>query len=159
MGSSISKTEHHSNDEIFEELEMLRDLFARRLLADKVKKSLIDNLTQSNEYLIKVVEEKSTLEMANELILICDRIYNKHSPDTFTESILDELLEVLARRGIYQITQLGTFDPKIHNVVSTLEADDKFPTNVIVTVVRHGYIKNEKVVRPADVTVAISSTK
>ena len=91
-----------------------------------------------------------------ELILICDRIYNQPTEDAFAYSILDEILEVLARRGIEQIQQLDVFDPKTHNSISVVEANDENPANSIVTIVRHGYIRDGKVMRPTDVVVAIA---
>lgn len=146
----------HTTDEIFQEVQLLRDLFARRLMDDKVKNATIEKLSQSNSALIKTVEEHQIMGFVKELILICDRIYNQPTEDSFAYSILDEILEVLARRGIEQIQQLDVFDPKIHNSISVVEANDENPTNSIVTIVRHGYIRDGKVIRPADVVVAIA---
>ena len=146
----------HTTDEIFQEVQLLRDLFARRLMDDKVKNATIDKLSQSNSALIKTVEEHQIMGFVKELILICDRIYNQPTEDAFVYSILDEILEVLARRGIEQIQQLDVFDPKIHNSISVVEANDENPANSIVTIVRHGYIRDGKVIRPTDVVVAIA---
>lgn len=146
----------HTIDEVFSEVELLRDLFARRLMDDKVKNAAIEKLSQSNASLIKAAEDNQVLGFVKELILICDRIYNQPTSDAFSYSILEEILEVLARRGIEQIQQLDIFDPKIHNSVSVVEASEESPANTIATVVRHGYIREGKVIRPADVVVAIA---
>lgn len=142
-------------DEVYQEVQLLRDLFARRLMDDKVKGAAIEKLSQSNSELIKTMEDNQILSFVKELILICDRIYNQPVEDVFAYSILDEILEVLARREIEQISQLDVFDPKIHNSVSVVDANEETPANAIVTVVRHGYIRRDKVIRPADVIVAI----
>lgn len=156
MTDNISINESiHTIDEVFAELELLRDLFARRLLDDKVKNAAIEKLSQSNSSLIKAAEENQILAFVKELILICDRIYNQATGDAFSYSILEEILEVLARRGIEQIQQLDNFDPKIHNSVSVTESNDKNPANSIASVVRQGYIRDGRVIRPADVVVAI----
>lgn len=146
----------HTIDEVFSEIELLRDLFARRLMDDKVKNAAIEKLSQSNASLIKAAEDNQVLAFVKELILICDRIYNQPTSDAFSYSILEEILEVLARRGIEQIGQLDVFDPKIHNSVSTVDTSEKNPANTIATVVRHGYAREGKVIRPADVVVAVT---
>ena len=146
----------HTIDEVFTEIEQLRDLFARRLMDDKGKNAAIDKLSESNAALIKAVEENQALGFVKELILICDRIYSQPVSDAFAYSILEEILEVLARRGIEQIQQLDVFDPKIHNSVSAVEADEEHPANSIATVVRQGYVWDGKVIRPADVIVAVA---
>ena len=145
----------HTIDEVFQEVQLLRDLFARRLMDDKIKYAAIEKMSQSNSELIKTIEEQQIVGFVKELILICDRIYHQPTEDAYIYSILDEILEVLARRGIEQIQQLDVFDPKIHNSISTVESSDENPANSIVTVVRHGYIRSGKVIRPADVVVAV----
>lgn len=146
----------HTVDEVFQEVQLLRDLFARRLMDDKVKNATLEKLSQSNTALIKTVEDHQVVGFVKELILICDRIYNQAEGDAFAHSVLDELLEVMARRGIEQIEQLDVFDPRIHNSVSTVAASEEHPVNSIASVVRHGYIREGKVIRPADVVVAVA---
>ena len=142
-------------DEVFNEVALLRDLFARRLMDDKVKNVAIEKLSESNAALIKAIEEKQVLDFVKELILICDRITNQPTSDAFAHSIMEEILEVMSRRGIEQIQQLDTFDPRIHNSISVVKATEELPANSIVTVVRQGYIRDGKVIRAADVVVAV----
>lgn len=152
----IVKNEHTVED-VFTEVSLLRDLFARRLMDDKMKNAMVEKLSESNSALIKVVEDHQVLEFVKELILICDRIYKQPEMDAFTASVLEEILEVLSRRGIQQIEQLETFDPRIHNSVSVVEATEDCPANQIVQVVRHGYTRKDKLIRPADVVVAVEA--
>lgn len=132
----------------------LRDLFVRRLMDDKVKNNAIEKLSTANKDLTKVLEEKQVDSMARELILLCDRIYQQPQEDDFAWSVLDEILEILARRGIEQISQLDTFDPHIHNAVSVVPASDERPVGSISEVLRHGYTREQRLLRPADVIVA-----
>lgn len=157
MGDSQDTSNVHSIDEVFTEVSLLRDLFARRLMDDKVKNAAIEKLSESNMSLIRAAEEKQVLDLAKELILICDRITNQSTSDAFAYSIMEEILEVMARRGIEQIRELDTFDPRIHNSVSVVEATEELPANSIVAVVRHGYVRNGKVIRAADVVVAVEN--
>ncbi len=147
--------EEHSIDELFSEIVALRDLFARRLLDDKLKNNTIEKLSNSNSELIKAYEEKQVVSIAKELFLICDRIYKHNEEDEFAMSLLEELLDVLYRRGIEQISQLDMFDPKLHNCVSTVKCDDGHKPNSICSVIRHGYMFNQRVIRAADVVVYV----
>lgn len=132
----------------------LRDLFVRRLMDDKVKNNVIEKLSAANKDLVKALEEKQIDSMAKELILLCDRIYLQPQKDDFVWSVLDEILEILARRGIEQISQLDTFDPHIHNTVSVVPASDEKADGTIAEVLRHGYTREQRLLRPADVIVA-----
>ena len=144
-----------TNDEIYEEVAALKDLFARRLMDDKVKNAAIEKLSASNAALVKAVEESQVTGLVKELILLCDRIYSQPITDEFAYSVLDELLEIMSRRGIEQIRQLDTFDPRIHNAVSVVPATEECPARAIHQVVRQGYVSGQKVIRPADVIVAV----
>ena len=75
--------------------------------------------------------------------------------DDFLESVKEELLEILARRDILPIESGTMFDPSIHNSVGAVEADDEHPDKTIVRVVRAGYYIQDRVLRPADVIVAV----
>lgn len=136
------------------EIAELRDLFVRRLMDDKVKNNAIEKLSAANRELIRVVEEKQIDSMSRELILLCDRIYQQPSDDAFAWSVLDEILEIMARRGIEQISQLDVFDPHLHNAVSTVPATDEAPPGTIVQVLRSGYQRGQTLLRAADVIIS-----
>lgn len=144
----------HTLDEVFAEVTQLRDLFARRLMDDKTKNAALEKLAQSNTLLIRSAEDERILAFVKELILLCDRIYNRTQSDAFTDSVLEELLEILARRGIEQIEQLEQFDPRIHSCLSVVPASEAHPANTITQVIRQGYRRGDKVIRPAEVVVA-----
>ena len=78
------------------------------------------------------------------------------------ELAVKEFEQVLAQEGLEQIaadpsTSLGTgsqFDPSLHEAVDTREGEN----NMILEVVRKGYILNGKVLRPAQVVVGRSAS-
>lgn len=152
--SSDAVTSQHSIDDVYQEVAALRDLFARRLMDDKMKNAMIEKLSQSNSSLIKATENRLSEGIIRELLLVCDRIYEQPTSNDFAYSILDELLEILSRRGIEQISQLDDFDPKLHSATSTVQSTEEYPAGTIVEVVRHGYRTEDKVLRPADVIVS-----
>ena len=141
-------------DDLITGVAELRDLFVRRLMDDKVKNNAIEKLSIANHDLIKTMEEKQVDSIARELILLCDRIYQQPHEDDFAWSVLDEILEIMARRGIEQIAQLDFFDPHIHNTVSVVPASEDVPAGSITQVLRHGYQRECRLLRAADVVVA-----
>lgn len=144
-------------EKTYEEVVALKDLFFRRLMDDKVKMAVIAQLKEQNDILQKRLDEKNLSGFVKEMLLICDRIDNQESIDDLTASVEDELLELLARREIYQMEHTEVFDPKYHNAVGTVPASDELPAKSIVKVVRKGYLLRNQVFRPADVIVAIET--
>lgn len=70
------------------------------------------------------------------------------------EMVFGELREVLRSEGVAEIAAEGTpFDPKRHEAVVAVEAEDVEP-GTVVGVVRTGYELQGKVLRPAMVKVA-----
>lgn len=142
----------------YEEVVALKDLFLRRLMDDKVKTAAMAQLKEQNELLQKRIDEKNLSAFVKEILLICDRIEAQESVDSLTASVEEELLELLARREIYQMEQVALFDPRYHNAVGTVPASNEYPEKSIVRVVRNGYLLHEQVFRPADVIVAVTIT-
>jgi molecular chaperone GrpE len=150
------------NEEIinktYEEIAALKDLFLRRLMDDKVKMAAISQLKEENEELQKRLDEKNLSTFIKELLLVCDRIEGQEEVDDLTASVEEEILELLARREIYQMEPSSVFDPKYHNAVGTAPATDDYPDKSIVKIVRNGYLLRDQVFRPADVIVAVKTT-
>lgn len=141
----------------YEEVVALKDLFLRRLMDDKVKTAAMAQLKEQNDLLQKRLDEKNLSAFVKEILLVCDRIESQESIDSLTASVEEEILELLARREIYQMEQTVLFDPRYHNAVGTVPAGDEYPDKSIVKVVRNGYLLRDQVFRPADVIVAIKT--
>ena len=142
----------------YEEVVALKDLFMRRMMDDKVKMATIAQLKEQNELLQKRLDEKNLSALVRELLLVCDRIESQEDVDNLTVSVVEEILEILARREIYRMEHSTTFDPKYHNAVDTVPATEQYPEKSVVRVVRNGYFLRDQVFRPADVVVAVHKT-
>jgi len=71
-----------------------------------------------------------------------------------TELTLKKLSQALEKFGVEEVDPQGeTFDPQVHEAVSTQPTDDVAP-DTVVTVMQKGYLLNKRVVRPALVVVA-----
>lgn len=139
----------------YEEVAALKDLFLRRLMDDKVKMAALAQMKEQNDILQKRVDDKNLSAFIKELLLVCDRIENQENIDELTVSVKDEILDLLARREIYQMEKPIIFNPKLHNAVGTIPATAELPEKSVARVVRNGYFLRDQVFRPADVVVAV----
>ena len=100
------------------------------------------------------------------LIKMCKISQNSHEKHEKTEDIvkgfemvLEQFRAVLSERGVKVLNPQGeAFDPSYHDCVSFLPSDD-VPENVVMEVIRVGYLLNERLLRPASVVVSKGSTK
>ena len=66
----------------------------------------------------------------------------------------DQCLATLNRFGVTRVDALGQpFDPNVHDALSTASVQDAAQHDVVVDVVKPGYMVGEDVLRPASVIV------
>jgi molecular chaperone GrpE len=128
----------------------LTDLFRRRLYEDKVRARALDLLQSEVEFARTGLQTTFVLPMVRELLLVVDRGYA--SEDELGESLADEVLEVLRRRGLEVLDTAGSFDPAVHEAVGTVDAEG-LTVGAVAAVRRPGYRMHEHLVRPAQVVV------
>jgi molecular chaperone GrpE len=69
-------------------------------------------------------------------------------------AVRDQIESTLARQGVERTGQIGeAFDPERHEAVDVRRSSDR-PDRTIVEVVRPGYVRDGRVLRPALVAVA-----
>jgi molecular chaperone GrpE len=69
-------------------------------------------------------------------------------------AVLDHMDAVLARHGVRRIGERGEpFDPNRHEAVDVRDTDEA-PDRTVVEVLRSGYARGDRVLRPAQVVVA-----
>jgi len=133
----------------------LRDLFQRRLLEDKAKNRLYDELYAQVEFARNGMSRSQLRPLFGELLLIIDRL-RAESDNPVVASVVEELEEVLGRRDVRRMPELDTFDPQFHTAVKT-EASVDAPKGTVLTVLRNGYLVGGEVLRPASVVVSQGS--
>jgi molecular chaperone GrpE len=69
------------------------------------------------------------------------------------EMIYQSLEKLLAKYGVQAITDFSTFNPKYHEGLMSVESD-QHKSGDIVQVLQKGYTMQDKVIRPATVSVA-----
>lgn len=142
-----------ADDEVVRRLDELQDLFTRRLLDDRQKRSTIDALREELDHARQGLAAQYLLPLVREVALVVDRIdgYTGSDPE-FASSVGDELLELLARHGVDEISTAGAFDPARHEAVDTTVRPE-LPDGAVVEVRRRGYAHATGVLRPAQVVV------
>ncbi|MBQ7989480.1 MAG: nucleotide exchange factor GrpE [Oscillospiraceae bacterium] len=118
-------------------------------------------------YRTRSVKEKSeaydnaTAQAVSEILSVIDNFERALSADCSDEKfkngidmIFRQYQTILDKLGVKEIEALGqTFDPNLHNAVSTVEDAEK-GDNEVALVMQKGYMLGKRVIRPAMVTVA-----
>jgi molecular chaperone GrpE len=140
------------------EVAQLRDLFHRRLLEDKAKNRALDDLHEQLSLARGGFAEQLLAPLFRELLMLVDRVASLNDEhDEVLGSIVDELHEVLERRGVRRVPARADFDPDIHEAVAA-EASGRSPGSVL-RVVRPGYVMGARLLRPEQVVVAARSAR
>ncbi|HEY3607234.1 MAG TPA: nucleotide exchange factor GrpE [Pseudonocardiaceae bacterium] len=143
-------------DELIAEVAGLRDLFSRRLLEDRARQQLYDQLYRQLEFANGQLARQFVAPLLRELLLVVDRIETAGRHGT-TEDLVDsirlELLDVLERRDVRRIAAVdGPFDPAVHTAVrQTPVAPDR--DHLVTAEIRPGYLFGDQVLRPAEVEI------
>lgn len=137
------------------EVAQLRDLFQRRLLEDKARSRLYDELCEQLNIARGALAEQLVAPLFRELLLVVDRVTHLAAEgDVVLESISEELLELLGRRDVRAVPTTASFDPTIHEAVRSEPSDQ--PPGTILGVTRPGYLLGTKLLRAERVVVAAS---
>lgn len=147
-----------SLDDIRQEIANLTDLFRRRLLDDKAKNSLYDALQEQAKTTQDLLRYRAFESLFREALLAIDRLQSEATTPELVESAVEELLEVFARRSLIPVDDSGEFDPRVHEAVESISESDQTPAGSIVAVHRPGYTLDGRLLRPAQVTVAVAAS-
>jgi molecular chaperone GrpE (heat shock protein) len=156
-------------DSLADQLTKLGDLFRRRLLDDRDKRTLIDQLTEKVDRLERSSAAEAARPLVTRLALVIDRLDATLSTAAdsangaacsgpqaedpvmgLVRSIADEILDVLDAMGVTVVDEAGVFDPKCHEVV---EVSGEGSSLEVLAVRRRGFVKDGVVLRPALVAV------
>lgn len=143
--------------ELRNEVGQLRDLFARRLMDDKARNNLYESVQEQAKAAQDLLKYRAFETLFREALLAIDRLQSEPATPELVESAVDELLEVFGRRSLLPVDDSGTFDPRYHEAVATVPASIQAPPGMIVAVHRTGYLLDDRLLRPARVTIAVAS--
>ena len=145
---------HEKVSYIVDKVEDIESLITRRLLEDKAKNSLIEELKQYLIYRQDLDKGEKFAPFMKQILQVIDRIESSEEKSDFLTSIAEELLQILSLNGLQVIDNSGTIDPSMYEVVNTVAVTDEQSENNIVEVLQKGYLLNNRVLRPSKVTIA-----
>lgn len=138
-------------EELRAQVQRLQSTFDRRLLEDRDRRRMYDELYRQLEAARAGVTREIVAPLARQILLAVDRLEQHPEPDDFLESLRIELLEILVPHGLIEITVDGEFDPARHESLGFSEREG--PSDGIAEVLRTGYMLGDHLLRPAKVTV------
>ena len=145
---------HEKVSYIVDKVEDIESLITRRLLEDKAKNSLIEELKQYLIYRQALDKGEKFAPFMEQILQVVDRIESSEEKSDLLTSIAEELLQVLSLNGLQVIDNSGMIDPSLHEVVNTVAVTDEQSENNIVEVLQNGYLLNNRVLRPSYVIIA-----
>ena len=145
---------HEKVSYIVDKVEDIESLITRRLLEDKAKNSLIEELKQYLIYRQDLDKGEKFAPFMKQILQVIDRIESSEEKSDLLTSIAEELLQILSLGGLQVIDNSGMIDPSMHEVVNTVAVTDEQSENNIVEVLQKGYLLNNRVLRPSKVTIA-----
>ena len=145
---------HEKVSYIVDKVEDIESLITRRLLEDKAKNSLIEELKKYLIYRQDLDKGEKFAPFMKQILQVIDRIESSEEKSDLLTSIAEELLQILSLNGLQVIDNSGMIDPSMHEVVNTVAVTDEQSENNIVEVLQKGYLLNNRVLRPSKVTIA-----
>lgn len=138
-------------DAIAQEVAQLRDLFQRRLLDDRAKNDLIRSVQQDLAARTALETGAAHRDLFLELVTALDRLDDDAAG--IGASVKDEILTILARRGLAPVLSTGPYDPQVHEVTRVVAPTSDVVAGSIVAVERGGYTLGNRLLRPARVVI------
>jgi molecular chaperone GrpE len=150
-------------EEVKGESEQWRDRFLRKAAEFDNYRKRIEKEKAENTLLAKITVLMEFLSVAD----ACERALGSFSGGNSEQSSLEhyrngvellykQLLDVLSRLGVTPIQAQGTmFDPNIHEAIAR-EVTADVEENTVTQVLRRGYLFKDRLLRPAQVNVAVN---
>ena len=139
-----------TTNDLLRRLDELQELFRRRLLDDREKRILLDDLHDRARRAEEGVALEYLLPLIYRLTLIVDRLDAYQGDDrAFAASLRAELLQALHQHGVESLEPTGPVDPAWHETISITGEP---PGELIATqVVQRGFRYGSRLLRPARV--------
>lgn len=157
------------NAAVQEKLAELSRLFHERIERDEVQQrafdQLYEELRQYKEDFIFQMEKPFLLDLLlfyDSLAWFQQSLTNREMPpenisDSF-QYLIDEFLEVLYRRDVVPCEVQERFDMKTHKAVKVLPTDNPADDWKVQTVLKRGFIRGNRVLRPEEVAILRNGT-
>lgn len=138
----------------------MKDAWLRaRAEIENVRRQGQADVAKAHKFAIeKFAEDLLPVKDALEQTLAADQSVSPETLKAGADLTLKSLDAAFSRAAIKEIDPTGQkFDPHLHQAMQAV--DSKLPPNTVVTVFQKGYLLNDRVLRPALVTVSKSPEK
>ncbi|UKA53423.1 nucleotide exchange factor GrpE [Arthrobacter sp. FW305-BF8] len=125
---------------------------------DKARNGLYEALQEQARAAQDQIRHRTFESLFREALLAIDRLRSEPASPELVSSAVDELLEVFSRRSLHAVDDGGPFDPRFHEAIASIPANVHLPAGTIAAVHRTGYILDDRLLRPTQVTVAVADT-
>ena len=135
----------------------MRDAWLRaRAETENVRRQAQIDISKAHKYATeKFAEDLLPVKDALEQALATDESVPAQTLREGSDLTLKALNAAFGRAAIREVNPIGQkFDPHLHQAMSVVDSD--LPPNSVVTVYQKGYLLNDRVLRPALVTVSKS---
>lgn len=132
-----------------DQLNVLTDYFRRRLLNDRAKQTVIDDLQRRLTDAETARSVAALRPLVVRLALAIERIESAPPSEDLKLSVIDELHDILDMFGVSRIGMADEVDPRRHEIVSVTGDGPRLRVGELL---RAGYEKDGIVLRPAQVT-------
>ena len=139
------------------EAEAMKDSWLRaRAEIENVRRQGQADVAKAHKYAVeKFAEDLLAVRDALEQTVSADALVSPETLKSGAELTLKALDAAFARAQVREIDPAGQkFDPHQHQAMQVVDSD--LPPNTVVTVFQKGYLVNDRVLRPALVTVSKS---
>jgi len=163
--ASADESENHSDqsttNNLEEKLKLLEEKLAEaeaqvlyvKAEGENIRKRSVEDIDKARKFALErfsgeLLSVKDSLDAA-----LAVENANLESYKNGVEITQKQLINVFEKFGINEINALGEkFDPNQHQAISMVESEEE--PNKILSVLQKGYLLNERVIRPALVTVS-----
>ena len=155
--SSTKKNASEESEKILKLEEQVAALEAEVLYskaeAQNVRKRSLEDIDKARKFAVE--------KFSQEILLVKDSLaaaltIDKGSVESYKDGVdltSKQLLNIFAKFNIQEINPLGEiFDPNFHQAMTMVESEEE--PNKVLTVMQKGYVLNDRVLRPALVTVS-----
>lgn len=132
-------------------LEQSRDVLSGQM-ADQ--RSALASLKSSALEVVALATGRAHEELFKELLLSLDRLREERLTEELRDSVVEEVLEVLGRRGLTPVENGPKLNLRYHEVTEVVAAQSPEEEGDIVKVLREGYLLGGTLLRPSRVVVA-----
>lgn len=149
----MSNTPQSPSNIIISELNRIRGSLERIEQQESAAKLAVQTLyaeldSYKSEFLLQMEKH-----MLLDLLGFYDQLQFQVQTNGASSDLLEDFVELLAKRDVFATPETETFDPKFQRVLQTKHTSDPTQDQRIAQIVKKGFLRKEKILRVEDVVI------